>query len=293
MTVFLVEDTRVGPLGNVFKTLGREGCEDFERVDPQFIALSKLLKVCGPPSVWLAALNGLITYMLTMHGEDFWTLFTEFAAGRCGGLRSLKDAVRLVSEFTSLHNRLSLEAKLRRLGRAALCGEAFEKLSFGDLRGYVSSISRCISVDEDSKTVVFSAKMAYYVLKSGGLEADVSGIPIPVDRRVALVTLTSGLVSSGRGLSATLEGLEGLAQNLMKHPNIVREAWDLVSRASGVPAMKMDAPLWLVGRYIKEGGVSTTNIVRSLRDSGITIENEVLTSLVSELTHALRRGQVF
>lgn len=290
MRVFLIEVARVDPLGDVFKGLGDKGCEDFEHVDPQFIALSRLSKFCGTLSVWLAALNGLVSYMLSMRGEDFWTLFTEFAIRRCGSVRDYRGALELVSEFTSNYNRLSLKAKLGRLKRVALCYDAFEKLPSGDLRSYVSSVSHCLESGEDEKTIVFSAKIAYYVLKSVGIDADVTGIPIPADRRVTLVTLTSGLVNPGGKLHTILEleSLEDLTRDLMKRPNIVRRAWDLVSKASGVPAVKLDAVLWLVGRYVKCGGNSVASIVKSLRELGVKVEEATLTRLVTELTYAFR-----
>lgn len=280
----MISDARVSSLGTVFRTLGREGCEGFEHVDPQFTALSKL-RSCGMLSTQLAALNGLVSYVLTMRGEEFWALFAGFVVSRCGGLNDFRDCVKLVKEFTVRFNKLGLEAKLRRLDRIAGCEGAFKKLNLGDLEGYVHDISHCLGCSDESKTVVFSAKMAYYTLKSMGIEVNVSRIPIPVDRRVTSVTLTSGLVSPEAG-RVGLDSLEDLTQDLMKHPELVRRAWDLVSRVSGVPALNLDAPLWLIGGYVKLRRAS--EIITSLRALGVTVSEEVLTQLVNELTYVLR-----
>ncbi len=280
----MISDARVSSLGAVFRTLGREGCESFESVDPQFTALRKL-RSCGTSSTQLAALNGLVSYVLTMRGEEFWELFAGFVAGRCGDLNSFRDCVKLVKEFTVGFNKLGLEAKLKRLDRTAGCEEAFKKLNLGDLEGYVRDVSRCLGCSSESKTVVFSAKMAYYALRSMDIEVNVSRIPIPVDRRVTLVALTSGLVSP-EARRVGLDSLEGLTQDLMRRPELVRRAWGLVSKVSGVPALNLDAPLWLIGGYVKLGRVP--EIITNLRVLRVTVNEEVLIQLVSELTYALR-----
>jgi len=286
MSDYVVNEERLRAVSSVFKYLGREGCEEFVRVDPQYVSLSKLPKFCGEVSVVFPAVNGLVSYALSMKGEEFWSLFADFVVGRCGGVRDFREVVKLVEEFTRNYNKLYLEVKVRRLNKVLGCGEAFRSLGKGRVKEYLSKISSCLETGKESKTVVFSAKMAYYVLKSIGVDADLSKIPIPVDRRVALVTLTSGLLTPRARSGRTLKELEGLVEELLKRPESVRSVWDVVSEESGIPALLIDTPLWLIGGYIKTLG--TREIVENLRDLGILIDDALLTRLVNELTYALR-----
>lgn len=288
MSNYLISKERINVVSSIFKTLGRDGCEEFIRIDPQYVALSKLPSLCGVISIKLVAINSLVSYMLSVRGEEFWGLFADFAISRCGKVRDFKEAVEAVKEFTHNYNKLYLEAKIRRLSKVLRCGNAFNSLEKGYIKEYLSKLSSCLEVEENSKTLVFSAKMAYYVLKSIGVHADLSKIPIPVDRRVALVTLTSGLLIPPKKTKEASGRLEDLVTELLKHPEIVRKVWDVVSEESGIPALLIDAPIWLIGGYVKTSG--TDEIVKNLRSLGILISESLLTRLVSELTLALREG---
>jgi N-glycosylase/DNA lyase len=89
--------------------------------------------------------------------------------------------------------------------------------------------------------------MYYYVCKGCGVEDFASNIPIPVDRRIAFVTLTSCLVM-GECLN-----LKKCSYDLMKprYRRLVVEAWDKVSRETGIPCYRLDSLLWLIGRFIE------------------------------------------
>ncbi|MEM2681669.1 MAG: N-glycosylase/DNA lyase, partial [Zestosphaera sp.] len=102
----------------------------------------------------------------------------------------------------------------------------------------------------------------------------------------ALVTLTSGLLSPLKKSKNTLEKLENLAKELLKHPQNVRVVWDAVSEESGIPALLIDTPLWLIGGRIKM--LKADEIVKSLRRLGLLVDELLLTRLVNELTYVLR-----
>lgn len=289
MDIYSINRERVKAVGSVFRSLGRSGCEEFMLVDPQYVSLSRLQSFCGAISVELAAVNGLVSYALSMKGEEFWRLFSEFAASRCSEVRDFRGVVKLVEEFTRSYNKLYLEVKMRRLSKVLKCAELFESLKRRQIKEYLSKLSLCIDAEEESKTVVFSAKMAYYVLRSAGVDVDLSKISIPVDRRVALVTLTSGLLSPPRKVKNLFKELENLTEELLRRPKHVRMAWDAVSGESGIPALLIDIPLWLIGGHIKM--VRTDEIIRNLRSLGLLIDEALLTHLVSELTYALRNDE--
>ncbi|MEO3992748.1 MAG: N-glycosylase/DNA lyase [Desulfurococcaceae archaeon TW002] len=286
MSVYVINEERVKAVSSVFKSLGLEGCEEFVRVDPQYVSLSKLQRFCGEISVELAAINSLVSYMLSMKGEEFWNLFTDFTMSRCSEVRDLRGAVELVKEFTRNYNKLYLGVKMKRLDKVLKCADAFKSLRLGQIKEYLSKLSLCIDAEKESKTVVFSVKMAYYVLRSTKADANLSKISIPVDRRVALVTLTSGLLSPTRRTIKTFIELENLAEELLKHPKNVRIVWDIVSEESGIPALLIDTPLWLIGGYVKTSKAS--EIVKNLVNLGLLIDESLLTRLVSELTYILR-----
>lgn len=286
MSVYVINEERVKAVSTVFKSIGLEGCEEFMRVDPQYVSLSRLQRFCGAISVELVAVNSLVSYVLSMRGEEFWNLFTDFTTSKCSEIRDLRDAVKLVKEFTRNHNKLYLEAKMKRLERVLKCADAFKSLRLGQIKEYLSKLSLCIDAEKESKTVVFSAKMAYYVLRSTKANADLSGISIPVDRRVTLVTLTAGLLSPTRKTIKTFIELENLAKELLKHPKNVRVVWDMVSEESGIPALLIDTPLWLIGGYIKTS--KENEIVKNLMSLGLLIDESLLKRLVNELTYVLR-----
>lgn len=65
----------------------------------------------------------------------------------------------------------------------------------GDLVSLWRLLSKVTNTRGDEKTIVFAVKMAYYVGRACGL--DVSApmeIPIPVDYRVTVITICSGLM---------------------------------------------------------------------------------------------------
>ena len=100
--------------------------------------------------------------------------------------------------------------------------------------------------------------MYYYVCRACG--ASVGGeIPIPVDRRVAYVSLSSCLI---RGCSSTLSVC---SRDLIKprYRRHVISAWMEVSRKSGIPSYNLDSVVWVLGRYI-ESGNNTEDVLQHI-----------------------------
>lgn len=64
-----------------------------------------------------------------------------------------------------------------------------------DLASLWRLIVRIMNARGDEKTIVFAVKMAYYVGRACGLDVNVPmDIPIPVDYRVTVITICSGLM---------------------------------------------------------------------------------------------------
>ncbi|PUA32549.1 MAG: hypothetical protein B7O98_07840 [Zestosphaera tikiterensis] len=278
--------TRVKAVGEAFRSLGVDGCLAFEELDKQLRVVKDLVDLCGVArTTYLITANSLVSYMLRFRGEEFWSLFREFTLKRCNSVNDFTEAVELVKEFTKAYNNLSLEFKLRRLDSLIKCRELFKPLEKGDLRSYVAQVARCLSSEPYSKTVVFSAKMSYYVFRVAGLKAYLEGVNIPVDRRVSLITLTSGMVNVGTQAYGVKE-LMNYVDVLMREPKLVVEVWNEVSKVSGIPPIVIDAPVWIVGGYLSFN-MGREEIVKELINSGLggRVDVNVLRRLIQELTY--------
>ena len=276
----LLSDERISAVAESFKNIGFKGIEAFENFDPQMKYAKELSKKCKALTPILLGINGLISYMLNKRGEEFWRLFADFSAERCWSI----SPVRLVEEFTVKNNSFNLAAKLRRLKKLYGCSSLLESLRTTNLKEYWNLISTCVHAEKSSKTVVFSVKMFYYGLKALGYNIEVPPeIPIPVDRRISLITQTSGIVKSREKMD--LKVLRAISKDLMKRRSKVQEAWFKVSRLSGFPPLLLDSPLWIIGGRINLG--TKRSVARSLIEEGLgdVIEYEKIWDLTKELLY--------
>ncbi len=214
-----------------------------ESGDPQYKAVARVASVYGPPGVALVVGNALVSYRLSLPGEVYWEEFAAYLESRRPRLQPEK-AAEIVVEFirSSRGNRMVLEQKIARLRRAApaLAELVRSPLAYTDLTSLVALIRRSLQVRGDEKTVVFAAKMAYYFYRALGL--NVKGreeVPLPIDRRMALLTSTSRMVEA-----PPEEIMTSLRREALK-------AWHSVSKASGIPMLNLDALVWLPARGIE------------------------------------------
>ncbi len=277
-----LDEGRIKAVGEAFSYLGYGGVAAFERRDPQMKAAEALAGRCGPAHTpALLGLNALVSYMLTERGEEFWKTFSGFASEKCMG----DDPLSIVMEFTRIFNRFNLKAKLTRLQKVAGCLSHANPGVFNDLKEYWLFLTRCLNLEGDEKTLVFSVKMVYYGLKASGKKVTVpTEIPIPVDRRVSIITLTSTMI---RPPAATLQAVRKAAGELLRRRKKVASIWDEVARLSGVPPLHLDAPVWLVGRYVSSW--SRREALEGLKQLGLEEDLGVgkLRRLVDVLLHLL------
>ena len=211
-----------------------------EEADPQMRAVEKIRSRIGRSADAAFYVVGVatISYQLSAKGEVHWSLAAEFATN--DPLQSLRD---FAARSPSL--RLARQARLARVEKLARYYPVF----VARYREYLQNplhlwkdVAEALGADPYSKTVVFSVKMFYYAAKVEGLKVHLpTTIPLPVDRRVCLISLASRLVE---GYEPTLEGARKLLQREAK---LVADAWSLVGELSGVPPLKIDALLWLLG----------------------------------------------
>ncbi len=278
---------RVRSVGNVFKELGIDGIRRFELSDPQFTEALKIVKVCGKSTPALLGINAAVAYMLTSKGEEFWRSFSEFTINKCREL----DIIDLVTEFTRFNNSFNLRNKLKRLSKLRNCPELFRAIFEHDLLKYWNTLAKCLNVGKESKTVVFSVKMIYYGFRALEVYIELPNeAPIPVDRRVSLLTASSGIISlNGCSLlySKSIRDLRKDGEFLMRKSKLVRKAWEMVSRTSQIPPLHLDSLIWVIGKYSFLGG--RKEIFKSLSESviGEIINYGLLKSLINEIYYRL------
>jgi len=218
-----------------------------EGVDPQMRAVSAILERYSrlEDSAFYVLGVATVSYMLTARGEEHWRLAASYPSDN-----PLNDLRRFVASSPSL--RLSRCARMARIERIARFYPRFLE-RFGayleDLDALRRDLAHALGADMDTKTVVFAVKMFYYVARASGVGVCVpSSIPIPVDRRLCLISLLSGIVRGGAADAREARKL------LSRAPHIVRAAWGAACREGGVPPLRLDALLWLLGGCYERGG---------------------------------------
>ncbi|TCK04009.1 N-glycosylase/DNA lyase [Phorcysia thermohydrogeniphila] len=186
-----------------------------ESKDRQYRALKKLFSAIKEPELFLklVVVNALLSYQLQMKGEDYWETFSRFF--------SKSPKLENFEEFLKLYNKRFLPAKLKRLKKVIRCIEKITEeksiLAFGNnLKELVRELSSCLNQKEDSKTIVFAAKMFMYGYRIafGEEPKGADEIGIPLDSRLSKI-------------------------------NPDKRFWEELSEKSGIPQIHLDAVFWI------------------------------------------------
>ncbi len=247
--MYIVDRERASCIGRLVKSIS--GFIDLlEENDPQYKAVIELVKNMGSGNAVVVIIaNALVSYQLSSRGEDYWRglaeWFSKYSGAYIDDLEKLYMIHRSFLENTK-YNRMGLVAKIKRLGifYHSIIAKNLYNNPFtycGDLSRLVDQLARILNANRESKTIVFSAKMYYYYCRVHGRKVH-GDIPIPVDRRNALLSLTSCIVRGCRGefRKCVLE----LMSN--KYRRVVIDAWKIVSIRSGIPMYRLDSLTWLV-----------------------------------------------
>jgi DNA-(apurinic or apyrimidinic site) lyase len=286
---FLVNVSRASEIAEVLRGSGRL-INSIEDNDPQYRVVLDLAETIGCPATALVIVgNALISYQLTSRGETFWKMFGEWMRSRRGSARYylLQTHISFLKETP--YNRIGVRVKERRLRlyyNSRIAEELMgNPLSYcGRLDELVRGLASIFRADPTAKTMVFAGKMYYYVCRACG--GKVKGdIPIPVDRRIAYLTLTSCLVYGCH------DTLRNCAAQLMKPKNRgkVIEAWRLVSVASRIPSYRLDSLLWVIGRFVREE-YSVDEIMNHILSyyPSLSQYRDLLGRIIAELTRCSR-----
>lgn len=143
---------------------------------------------------------------------------------------------------------------------------------------YRAWLSKRLNVNPNAKTIVFAVKMYYYGCRAC-LKADLVlpySIPIPVDKRIALISYTSKVISC--------INCSNPVNTILKRPSIVRRIWSSIAKLCRIPPLHLDCLLWTIGGYVTKGRrVDVNRVVEELlRHIGVEYKSKV-TLIVQEL----------
>jgi len=288
-----IDNERVESLARVIKKIGINSILKLEEKDPQYLALKDIYDYVNDVGITclLAVCNALTSYRLSGSGEEYWKEFANFIKSTRIDLDPSK-VVDLVIEFLYHSNinrflRVQKASRLRRLklsGRHRSIIHECYKLEPNLLRLNVI-IADGVKADPRSKTIVFAVKMAYYSLRISGKNIiPPIDISIPVDRRIALLSYTSGILEF-EGIRP--ESPSVLELKLLSKPSIIRDAWFRVAFLSNTPPLSIDSLLWVIARGI--GSVP----LHILREKAFNFMTKVLgkdkSSIIIELLQEIFR----
>jgi len=240
-----VNTERARRIAESLAEIGHRGLDAIESSDPQFLSIEGVgkSKSC---CLWLFYVNALISYKLRLRGEEYWRKFGEFITNSCDCTAGPQFHEKLLEEFTKRYNNILLQQKLERLRKVFRCKEVVDDIiehRYDDLRDLVYDTSRCLKTQPYSKTVLFAAKIYYYISKYLRIPCNIPReLPIPVDVRVAKMSILSGLLE-GVDVSTNTYILEA------EHIKKIQYAWNLVAELSEIPPIRIDSVLWIIGRF--------------------------------------------
>lgn len=221
--------------------------ETLYRRDPQYVAVQGLLRArkCEETCI-LTLLNALVSYQLSMPGEQYWFIFARYFSENTS-----RDLYSLFESFLRTYSPRLLSQKLSRIKRV-LSSELILELQrdpFKYCRNTAELARKLASVLETedlSKTVLFAVKMYGYVCDLCGIKPEYVDLKIPLDFRNALIALASCIISI-KGVNITSVNIYKYAKLLtsQKHSNLVQSALSELCRELKIPCIHLDTFTWL------------------------------------------------
>lgn len=240
-----INEERARRLGRLLYNIGLEKILLLEERDPQLHAISR---VSGSTSTGWAAVTaslvGLVSYRLTLKGEEWWSCYGEYFSDQRE--LSLMEAYSQVISFIEECKGAAVQrdAKKNRIKRVyhgakrtleTLYSQPQRILASGFW--LLNSYSRALKQEPWRKTIAFSVKMAYYAVRSQQKHPVPApwDVPVPVDIRVSCITYSSGIVRADDW------------RDIMRDPRPAIKAWNIVAEESRIPALNIDSLLWMIG----------------------------------------------
>jgi len=238
---------RIRVISSIIRKLGLKFFKDVEILDPQFNALSKLCNYCSSVAI-LASMNALVSYELNCRGEKYWNEFSSFMNSYCITMdNSIGSMINTIVKFIQVSqcNKRYRSVKIERIKKLLSCKD-FSDIVMKEPSEVIMKLNKvlakCLNTSQVSKTIVFAVKMYYYGHRAcSNIDLTLPmNLPIPVDRRVALVTYTANLINVDHKDSKIF----------MKYSNTIRRVWSYIANLSNVPPLHIDSFIWIIGKYI-------------------------------------------
>lgn len=238
----IIDHDRVSLVAKALSRIPLSSIKVIEYSDPQYEAVKKIALAYGVTGIVAVIANSLVSYRLPVQGETYWKTFAEYLSTRRRP-GSFEDLLATIEEFVSSTVRARALAS-QKLGRIRKALGALQELytspyEYRDLAKLLDLLTTHMRGRGVEKTIVFAAKMAYYFYTALGYSvSNANTVPLPVDRRVAILTSTSRIIRApvrdimGRYLDTTIT------------------VWRRVSELAGIPLINMDAVIWLPARGI-------------------------------------------
>ena len=233
------------------KTLGKnkEIYFVFMKADPQYLAVQRIIDALGYVEGTLYIIGvSLISYMLSLRGERHWELAATYAEkyGFPLGLVNFAE----ISPSLKRYRKKRVERIQKYLSKSVYMLENIISKEEIDLLSVTKTLASTLNTSSNAKTVVFAAKMTQYACYYHEKKT-INGekIPIPVDHRVSLVSLTSGLVEGWKD-KKYLPRVANILRD--KYRGKLQEMWKIVSSTSETSALMIDNVVWVSGRCIEE-----------------------------------------
>jgi DNA-(apurinic or apyrimidinic site) lyase len=277
--VVTIDNDRVHVVASLMESI-KDDVLRLKRSDPQYVALKKLINSVGVNNASiLTVLNSLISYQLSIPGEEYWGRFADFFS---------KPNVQLNTDYfkkflLNVKCTRLLDQKLRRISRVLSSDLPGKLLSNGlrycnNIEAFMRELSRILKVSEDSKTIVFSAKMYSYLCDVSGQVVDLGKTPIPVDYRNSLLALTSCIITDCGGLPLKECALKLTSSTYSKY---VRNAWMSVCNQLGISCLELDAFTWIFTGVAISSDFNVSKIVKLLKEKySVNIREDVVRILL-------------
>lgn len=274
--------TRATAIGTALGQVPESVFVNFDKSEPEWPVVQRLGNWPDERLARLAAMClGFSDYQLGTGGaEAYWDAIGEEVAktevSNSAGILEL--LIRVCKH--SVSSRLA-ERKLARVKKV------IERWSDGSAPDEPKALWRwlayALNQHPDAKTVVMAMKIVdlMHLAKHEEYLDFGADVPLPVDLRIARLSLTSGLVHDSQGQPISHRDKDANEVASTNRPMLV-EAWRSVSQAAGgISLLRIDSLAWQLAEHVK--GVQPDNLItQHLLDVGCS--RAVASKLASELT---------
>ncbi|MGC9152303.1 MAG: N-glycosylase/DNA lyase [Vulcanisaeta sp.] len=263
-------------IASTLRDLGIGWVRSFEENDPQYVAIGNLCSEIKDEEVALklTIMNALISYQLSGKGEDHWDYFANyFIKNKPKNL--CNDFINyIISSKYLVRYRDSRIKRINNVCPKIINLKLTNYLSNNDLSALWTTLAKILNASGDEKTIVFAVKMAYYLGRACGHDINVPmDIPIPVDYRVTVITICSGLLPIV-GISVNAKGIA--KEIMVRRRKEIQGIWNEIGRLSGIPPLNLDSVIWVLGGLLINSSFSINNAIRKSVDLGIDMNDKVI-----------------